>query len=37
MSKTAILNSRGGVSAAVLHLITAFNTDAVKDIKIIID
>ena len=37
MVKTVKLNSRGDVSAAVLRLISAFNTDAVKDIEIIVD
>ena len=37
MIKTVKLNSRGYISAAVLRLISTFNTDAVKDIKIIVD
>ena len=37
MIKTVKLNSRGYISAAVLRLISTFNTDAVKDIEIIVD
>ena len=37
MVKTVKLNGRGYISAAVLRLISAFNTDAVKDIEIIVD